>query len=74
MLAVELVTGDDKEPHPQLTAAIQKACADEGLVTLTCGTYGNVFRFLPPLSISDDLLQEGLNIFEKSFEKAVAGV
>ena len=30
------------------------------MVTLTCGTYGNVFRFLPPLSISDALLDEGI--------------
>ncbi len=29
---------------------------------LTCGTYGNVIRFLPPLSIDDDLLGEGLDV------------
>jgi len=74
MLAVELVTGADKAPNAALTAAIQKECSAQGLVTLTCGTYGNVFRFLPPLSIGDELLKEGLAIFEKSFEKAVAGV
>jgi len=32
------------------------------VVVLTCGTYGNVLRFLPPLSISDDLLEEGLDV------------
>jgi len=32
------------------------------VVVLTCGTYGNVLRFLPPLTISDELLQEGLDI------------
>ena len=40
----------------------------QGLVTLTCGTFGNVFRFLPPLAIGDDLLAEGLDIFEAAFE------
>jgi len=55
MLAIELVTDlSSKTPDPALTAAVNKACHAEGLVTLTCGTFGNVFRFLPPLTISDD--------------------
>lgn len=41
-----------------------KACHAEGLVVLTCGTYGNVLRFLPPLVIGEDLLNEGLDIIE----------
>jgi 4-aminobutyrate aminotransferase/(S)-3-amino-2-methylpropionate transaminase len=32
------------------------------VIVLTCGTYGNVIRFLPPLSIDDDLLAEGLDV------------
>ena len=32
------------------------------MIVLSCGTYGNVLRFLPPLSISDDLLEEGLDV------------
>ncbi len=35
---------------------------------LTCGTYGNVLRFLPPLSISDELLNEGLDVVAAAFE------
>jgi 4-aminobutyrate aminotransferase/(S)-3-amino-2-methylpropionate transaminase len=42
-------------------------------VTLTCGTFGNVFRFLPPLAIGDDLLAEGLDVFEAAFDDAVGG-
>ena len=42
-------------------------------MTLTCGTFGNVFRFLPPLAIGDDLLAEGLDVFEAAFEEAVGG-
>ena len=38
-----------------------------GLVVLTCGTYGNVLRFLPPLVIGEDLLSEGLDIIENAF-------
>ena len=72
MLAVELVNGPgDLTPNAALTGAVNKACHAEGLVTLTCGTYGNVFRFLPPLAASDDLLSEGLDIFEKAFAASV---
>ena len=72
MLAVELVNGGgDLTPDAALTAAVNKACHAEGLVTLTCGTYGNVFRFLPPLAAGDELLSEGLDIFEKAFETSV---
>jgi 4-aminobutyrate aminotransferase/(S)-3-amino-2-methylpropionate transaminase len=67
MLAVELVEPGGKEPNPELTAAIAKACHGEGLVTLTAGTYANVLRFLPPLVIGDDLLHEGLDILDAAF-------
>jgi len=32
------------------------------VLVLTCGTFGNILRFLPPLTISDDLLTEGLDV------------
>jgi 4-aminobutyrate aminotransferase/(S)-3-amino-2-methylpropionate transaminase len=72
MLAVELVSDPDaKTPDAALTAAVNNACHAEGLVTLTAGTYGNVLRFLPPLSIPDALLAEGLDILERAFASAV---
>ena len=49
-----------------MTGALAKACHAEGLVVLTCGTYGNVLRFLPPLVIGEDLLSEGLDIIEEA--------
>ena len=42
-----------------------KACHAAGLLVLTCGTYGNVLRFLPPLVIGEDLLNEGLDVLER---------
>jgi 4-aminobutyrate aminotransferase/(S)-3-amino-2-methylpropionate transaminase len=39
-------------------------------VVLTCGTWGNVFRFLPPLSIPDHLLVEGLDVIEQALREA----
>ena len=72
MIAMELVTDrETKEPAAALTAAINKACHERGLVTLTCGTLGNVFRFLPPLSMSDELLVEGLDILDEAFAASV---
>jgi 4-aminobutyrate aminotransferase/(S)-3-amino-2-methylpropionate transaminase len=67
MLAIELVTPGTKDPDPALTAAISAECHRKGLITLTCGTFGNVLRFLPPLVIGDDLLSEGLDSLTEAF-------
>ncbi|MET7296462.1 4-aminobutyrate--2-oxoglutarate transaminase [Streptomyces griseoloalbus] len=70
MIAIELVKDRvTKEPNPEVTAALAKACHQEGLLVLTCGTYGNVLRFLPPLVIGEDLLNEGLDIIEQAFAR-----
>jgi 4-aminobutyrate aminotransferase/(S)-3-amino-2-methylpropionate transaminase len=70
MLAVELVRPGSVEPDPARTAAVAGACHDAGLLVLTCGTYGNVLRFLPPLVISDDELHRGLEILEVALARA----
>ncbi|MFI5619232.1 4-aminobutyrate--2-oxoglutarate transaminase [Streptomyces sp. NPDC051567] len=68
MIAVELVKDPvSKTPFPEAASALAKACHAEGLLVLTCGTYGNVLRFLPPLVIGEDLLNEGLDIIEAAF-------
>ncbi|MFH8570701.1 4-aminobutyrate--2-oxoglutarate transaminase [Streptomyces sp. NPDC017993] len=67
MIAIELVRSGSKDPNPEATAALAKACHQEGLLVLTTGTYGNVLRFLPPLVIGEDLLNEGLDIIEAAF-------
>ncbi|NJP68923.1 4-aminobutyrate--2-oxoglutarate transaminase [Streptomyces spiramenti] len=67
MLAVELVRPGGKEPDPDLTAAVARRCHQAGLLVLTCGTYGNVLRFLPPLVIGEELLNEGLDVLREAF-------
>ncbi len=62
MIAAEFVDPETNAPDAALTAAIAKACIAQGVIVLTCGTFGNVIRFLPPLSIGDDLLHEGLDV------------
>ena len=67
MLAIELTRPGTLDPDPATTTAVSRACHQAGLVTLTCGTFGNVIRFLPPLVIGEDLLDEGLSILEDAF-------
>jgi 4-aminobutyrate aminotransferase/(S)-3-amino-2-methylpropionate transaminase len=71
MLAVELVEPGTKHPNATLTGAISAACHQEGLITLTAGTYGNVLRFLPPLVIGEALLHEGLDVLDGAFAQNV---
>ncbi|MEO3872467.1 4-aminobutyrate--2-oxoglutarate transaminase [Nonomuraea sp. B12E4] len=66
MIAIELVEPGTKEPNPAALQEIVKRCHAEGLLVLTAGTYGNVLRFLPPLVIPEQLLEEGLGILEKA--------
>jgi 4-aminobutyrate aminotransferase/(S)-3-amino-2-methylpropionate transaminase len=73
MLAIELVSDRAaKTPDHIAAGVISSACHQQGLVTLTAGTFGNVLRFLPPLSIGDELLTEGLDILEASIEQHLA--
>ena len=62
MIAVELVKSGTTEPDADLTKALLAGAHAAGVIVLSCGTYGNVLRFLPPLTISDELLSEGLDV------------
>ena len=71
MVAIELVKNRKADaPDADLTKALVQAAAKRGLVILACGMYGNVIRFLAPLTISDALLKEGMNLFEQAFADA----
>jgi 4-aminobutyrate aminotransferase/(S)-3-amino-2-methylpropionate transaminase len=67
MLAVEIVTPGTLTPDPVTTSALAAACHRAGLLTLTCGTYGNVLRFLPPLVIDDPTLTRALTLLNSAF-------
>ena len=61
MIAMELVkNGDPDQPDAELTSALVKKAWQNGLVLLSCGVRGNVIRFLPALTISDELINEGM--------------
>jgi 4-aminobutyrate aminotransferase/(S)-3-amino-2-methylpropionate transaminase len=65
MLAVEIVKPGTKEPDAPLTGRISAGCHQAGLLTLTCGTFGNVLRFLPPLVMPVHLLEEALDVLDE---------
>jgi len=73
MWAIELVKDRaTRAPAKDETAAVAKACYERGLVTITAGTFGNVIRTLMPLVVTDDEVEEGLDVLEAALI-AVAG-
>ncbi|MER7077787.1 4-aminobutyrate aminotransferase / (S)-3-amino-2-methylpropionate transaminase [Saccharopolyspora kobensis] len=69
MIGIEFVKPGTTEPDPELTTRIAETCHARGVVILTCGTYGNVIRLLPPLVIDHALLIEGLEVLERAIRE-----
>ncbi|WP_255549586.1 4-aminobutyrate--2-oxoglutarate transaminase [Corynebacterium sp. TAE3-ERU12] len=69
MIAVEIVGPDGNTPDAARTADIARRCEQRGVIVLTAGTHGNVIRLLPPLSISDELLDDGLQILTEEIAR-----
>jgi 4-aminobutyrate aminotransferase / (S)-3-amino-2-methylpropionate transaminase / 5-aminovalerate transaminase len=67
MLAIELCEPGTLSPDAARAAAVNAYCHRNGVVTLTCGTWGNVFRFLPSLAMPDALLQEAFDVVAEGF-------
>ena len=73
MLAMELVRdGDPDQPDPERTAGLVAEAYRRGVVLLSCGSRGNVIRFLPALTIPEDVAAEGLDIIETCVETVAA--
>lgn len=73
MVAIELVRDRDPgRPDADLAKALVQRAGVNGLVVLSCGIYGNVIRLLAPLTISDEILAEGLDILERSLREVLA--
>jgi 4-aminobutyrate aminotransferase/4-aminobutyrate aminotransferase/(S)-3-amino-2-methylpropionate transaminase len=72
MTAVEFCRdGDPQRPAAEIANALKAEAAKRGLLLLTCGVYGNVLRIMIPLTISDALLDEGLDVLEAALDVAV---
>lgn len=72
MLAIEFADAGSLAPRPDVAAAVSKACHGAGVLTLTCGTHGNVLRLLPPLVIGEELLRDGLVVLAQQIRSAAS--
>jgi len=73
MVAIEIVEDrTTKKPAAALTKRWAENCLKNGLLLLTCGVYANVARVLVPLTADDAVIEEGLEIMERSLEQAMA--
>lgn len=73
MLAMELVKDRNRhEPDAELAKALVQRAAQNGLILLSCGIYSNVIRILMPLTASDVIVQEGLDILERSLRELLS--
>jgi 4-aminobutyrate aminotransferase/(S)-3-amino-2-methylpropionate transaminase len=67
MLAIELSKNNDPmKPDAELAADLIKVCEQKGLIIISAGTFGNCIRILSPLTISEKLLNKGLDILEEA--------
>ncbi|MGH3373304.1 MAG: 4-aminobutyrate--2-oxoglutarate transaminase [Actinoallomurus sp.] len=62
MIAIELVKSGTSDPDAELTQKLANAAHMAGVIVLTCGMFGNIIRLLPPLTIGDELLIEGVDV------------
>jgi 4-aminobutyrate aminotransferase/(S)-3-amino-2-methylpropionate transaminase len=71
MMAIELVVPDgSRTPDAALAKAVVAGCARRGVVMLSCGSYGNVIRMLPPLVTSFDLVDDAMDVLAEAFAEA----
>ncbi len=68
MIGTEFVVDGRPEKAKPLTKAILHAAEERGLLLLTCGTYDNTIRWIPPLNVTPEQIQEGLRIFEEALK------
>jgi 4-aminobutyrate aminotransferase/(S)-3-amino-2-methylpropionate transaminase len=73
MVGMELVQDrQSKAPDKALTAKLQAAALERGVILLSAGSYGNTVRVLAPLTTPDDVLDEGLDVIEQALNAVVA--
>ncbi|HXA34360.1 MAG TPA: aminotransferase class III-fold pyridoxal phosphate-dependent enzyme, partial [Acidimicrobiales bacterium] len=71
MQAIELVRPETLEPDPGAAGRIAAECLRAGVIILTCGTWGNVIRMLPPLIIGEELLTDSLDVLSEAVTAAL---
>jgi 4-aminobutyrate aminotransferase len=69
MIATEFTT-EAREPFTERAKAVTKAALGEGLMLLTCGTYDNIIRWIPPLIVNEGQVKDALGMFERALVKS----
>ncbi len=69
MIATEFTT-EQRAPWTDKAKAITKVALDEGLMLLTCGSYDNIIRWIPPLVVNETQVKDALGLFERALQKA----
>jgi len=72
MIGTEFRTPENK-PDKQSAKSVVKACLESGLLLLTCGTWDNTVRWIPPLIVEEDQVNKSLNIFNQALEQVGSG-
>jgi 4-aminobutyrate aminotransferase len=72
MNAVEFKQVGSDQPNPEFTNAVRQKALEKGLLLLSCGVYGNVIRFLSPITIPDAVFNEALDIMEDTIRQVSA--
>ena len=73
MQALELVTSrESREPNPEATKGITRYCYEHGVITISAGTYGNVIRLLMPLVITNEQMDEALDVLGDALQAVSA--
>ena len=62
----------DRKPDKATTKAVVQACFDKKLLLLTCGTYDNVIRWIPPLNVTEQQIDDAIDIFSGSLKSVIA--
>ena len=73
MVAVEFANPSNHEPDAGFTNRVKNEAQKRGLILLTCGVYGNVVRFLAPITIPDAHFTEAMALLEESVAAAQKG-
>lgn len=71
MVGIELVDGDG-QPGTKLAANVLRHACEQGLLLLSCGAHGQVVRFIPPLVVAAEQIDDAVGVFAEALEKAVA--
>jgi len=69
MIATEFTT--DGKPDNETAQSVQKACLDRNLLLLTCGTFENVIRWIPPLIVTEEQVKEAVSVFQEALSEVV---